>query len=80
VTCLKKLTQANAPLVVNTPHLREPVEDREFGETGFFTDGMAEALLEAENQAEAYVGGKRAQGELFNSTPSESPELVGASA
>lgn len=71
ITCLKKLEKANAPLVLNTPHLREPVEDEEFERTGYFTDGMLEALERAEKAARGYVEGKREQGDLFEAKQSE---------
>lgn len=65
VTCLRTLPLCNAPLVINTPHLREPREDAEDGRRGFFVEGMAEAIDEAQTQAAAYLKGKRAQTEMF---------------
>jgi hypothetical protein len=50
ITCQKKLASTNGPLVVNTPHLREPVKLGEEG-PGFFLDGMAEAIETANNAA-----------------------------
>ncbi|MGK2935224.1 MAG: hypothetical protein ACSLFE_08280 [Gemmatimonadaceae bacterium] len=65
VTCMKKLADANSPLVLNTPHLREPVDDITDSGPGFFIDGTIELIRAAERAAEAYLQGKRAQGDLF---------------
>lgn len=63
VTCQKQLPDANAPLVLNTPHLREPIE----GETGpgFFIAGWESALDTALGEAVKFVNGTRAQRDLF---------------
>jgi hypothetical protein len=65
ITSQKKLAGANAPLVINTPHLREPTKLGEEG-PGFFIDGMSEATTTAEEAAENFVKGKRAQRSLFD--------------
>jgi hypothetical protein len=78
ITSQKKLSGANAPLVVNTPHLREVVKLGEDG-PGFFLGGMAEAIDEAATAATAFFNGKRAQRTLFDSaSETKKPELVGA--
>lgn len=64
ITCQKKLAGANGPLVLNNPHLREPVKLGEEG-PGFFLDGMDTAIESANNAAQGFVQGKRAQKDLF---------------
>lgn len=64
VTCLKKLEGANAPLVLNTPYLAEPSEqnpDDDKALTGTWLE-LVEAL---EDEARAFIDGKRSQGDLF---------------
>lgn len=63
VTSLKTLDAAHSPLVLNTPHLRERVD--ETTDRGFLSDEMMTAIARVEREAEAYVNGKRAQGDLF---------------
>lgn len=64
VTCLVDLEAANSPLVLNTPHL--PYE--QYSSTGnqpTMPNQMREALDKVEEEAEAYLRGKRSQGDLF---------------
>lgn len=70
VTCQKKIAQANSPLILNTPHLREPVAPTEHGAVGFFTNGMSEAIDKAQVAAIDYYRGKRAQTEIFEDSVS----------
>lgn len=78
ITSQKKLADANSPLVVNTPHLRQSVKLGEEG-VGFFLVGMEDAIDRAERAAQGFVGGKRTQTNLFDSAPKKSePELAGA--
>lgn len=66
ITSQKKLAAANAPLVINTPHLREPMEgDANEGGAGFFIAGMEEAIAELHTCARRYVDGERLQRDLF---------------
>lgn len=66
VTSLKDLKEAfNAPLVLNTPHLRAVVEDEEDGRAGFMTSELAVALDHAKAAAEAFVNGEREQVDAF---------------
>lgn len=74
VTCLKPLDGTNAPLVLNTPHLREPDAD---ADGPALSEGMLRLLAAAGSQAAAYVKGQRAQGTLF---PADDAELTGAEA
>jgi hypothetical protein len=71
ITLQKKIKQANAPLVLNTPHLREPVAPAEYGAVGFFTNGMSEAIDKAQVAAIDYHNGKRAQVDAFEDPPKE---------
>lgn len=63
VTCLKKLEQTNAPLVLNTPHMREDTDGT--GGAGFMPGEWLGLIESAERAAEAYIEGKRAQKDLF---------------
>jgi hypothetical protein len=63
VTCLKALDAFNAPLVLNTPHLRE-ASDEEPG--NYLPDGLLLLVRHAEQEAAAYVNGIRAQQSLFS--------------
>lgn len=63
ITSQKKVANANGPVVVNTPHLREPQKLGEEG-PGFFLKGMDAAIEQADRAATGYVQGKRAQREL----------------
>jgi hypothetical protein len=64
VTALKPLSNTNAPLVINTPHLRAAGEDDEPGL--FAPEGLVELVAAVCEQAKAYVGGKRAQFDMFS--------------
>lgn len=63
VTCLKTLATTNAPLVLNTPHLRE-----DDGESPglFLPDAMATLLDRAKQAAERFMQGDRAQLNLLD--------------
>lgn len=63
LTCLKDLAETNAPLVLNTPHLKE--EDPEDGNAGQMPQKMVRMVDELQSRAARYVNGHRAQGELF---------------
>lgn len=79
VTARRKCPHGSAPTTLNTPHLREPIEDKDTG-TGFFLEGMADAIDTMCEEAEKYLNGDRTQGELFDEEDGEAgkPELVGA--
>lgn len=62
ITSLKSLKQANSPLVLNTPHLREDTDDDPPEATGRFLSGMGACLHDAIAEARAFVkDGKREQ-------------------
>lgn len=63
-TCRRSLDIANAPLIVNTPHLREDIDGG--GDKGFLPGKMLSAMLGVEIEAEYYLKGKRAQADLFD--------------
>lgn len=63
-TCRRSLEIANAPLIINTPHLREFMGDDQL--KGFLPDAMLLACTECEREADLYLRGKRAQGDLFD--------------
>jgi hypothetical protein len=64
VTCLKSLADTTAPLVINTPHLRELGDD---GEGGAFLPIDMQGLSDVVQAAAArYVLGHREQGNLFD--------------
>jgi hypothetical protein len=80
ITSQKKLIDANSPLVINTPHLRQALKLGEEG-PGFFLVAMEDAIERAESAALGFVQGKRMQASFFDPAASktESRELVGAS-
>lgn len=63
VTLKKKLAQTNAPLILNTPHMRE--HQGEPQTKGFLPEGMLSRLHKLEREAAAFVKGKRAQTDMF---------------
>jgi len=65
VTSQKKLAGTNAPLVLNTPHLREPTSDKDEG-TGFYSGDLGDALTRLLGEAVRFIAGHRAQGNLFD--------------
>lgn len=62
VTCLKALKGAPSPLVLNTPYLAEPGDDPD---APALSRHLLRLIETAEGEAEAFVDGKRAQGDLF---------------
>lgn len=56
VTCQKPLVAAEAPLIFNSPHLTEE---------GGLPQAMLRALDALGQEAQAFLAGKRAQGDLF---------------
>jgi hypothetical protein len=64
VTCAKALKSTNAPLILNTPHLREPVGPDDRG-AGFMPDGWMELIFAIQEQAQKYDDGERAQTNAF---------------
>jgi hypothetical protein len=81
ITSQKKIADANSPLVINTPHLRQAIKLGEEG-PGFFLYAMEEAIDRADRAAQGFAAGKRAAPSLFDSGISESKsrELAGATA
>ena len=64
VTALKALpSYFNAPLVLNTPHLREIVDEDDG--PGFADADLVELVDALEKEADRYLKGERQQGELF---------------
>lgn len=63
-TCRRALGIANAPLIINTPHLREFMDDEQL--KGFLPDDMLAAMAAVEQEAALYLKGKRAQADLFD--------------
>jgi len=64
ITGVVSLDTANSPFSFNTPHL--PFEQYSpTGESPLMPEEAQDALNELKREAEAYLGGKRAQGDLF---------------
>jgi hypothetical protein len=79
ITGKRDLKNCNAPLIINTPHFtREPYNEDDESDMGLFSGECGQHLDALEEEALAYVDGKRAQLELFGTT--KQPELIGASA
>jgi hypothetical protein len=66
VTALKLLKTANAPLVLNTPHLPEASYSGDDNGTPIMATAMGDRLSALMIEAERYVNGERAQASLFN--------------
>lgn len=64
ITATRKCPYGSAPIALNTPYLREAMEDTETG-TQYFRPGMADAIDTICEEAQTYLDGERAQGELF---------------
>lgn len=63
VTALKKVSGANAPVVINTPHVPEtPTSD----EAPCLPPNVIEMLATLEDEADKFWRGERAQAELFD--------------
>lgn len=60
VTCFKKLPDTNAPLVLNTPHLRQYV-DGDHPEGKYLPSAFERGIKKAEAAAQLYVNGTREQ-------------------
>lgn len=54
----------NAPLIINTPHVREPASDDDVG-PGFAPDDLVVAVDRLEREANRYLNGERAQRDMF---------------
>ena len=65
IMALKRLARNRCPLVVNTPHTFEAAISESDTECPVLSDACAGALHTLALEAEAYVDGKRAQGNLF---------------
>lgn len=63
VTCQKHLPEAKAPLILNTPHLRQALDGEV--DPGFFIKGMEDALEVAIGEAKAFINGRREQHDIF---------------
>lgn len=65
ITAVRKCPYGNAPIAINTPHLRESLDPAKENGPSFLLEGMAELIDEMCDEAQAYLDGDRAQGELF---------------
>jgi hypothetical protein len=65
ITGRRDLENCNAPLIINTPHYtRESYNEDDGSDIGIFSSSCGDALDLLEQEAIAYVDGKRSQGEL----------------
>lgn len=85
ITASRKCPFGAAPIALNSPHMREPKDDAKETGANFFLSGMADAIDTLCEEAQAYLDGDRAQGELFGDPKPEKvkrgkggePELLG---
>lgn len=83
ITAKRKCPFGAAPIALNTPHLRESLDDTKETGPNFLLPGMADAIDEMCEEAQTYLDGDRAQGELFGDEGEKKrgnggePELVG---
>lgn len=73
-TCQKKLELTNAPVIFNTPHLRERLDEEM--DAGFLPSSVVDLIDAASNCAHRYVEGERQQATLFDQQQAE-PEHAG---
>lgn len=83
ITASRKCPYGAAPIALNSPHLREALDDTTETSTQFFLPKMADAIDDLCEEAQAYVDGERAQGQLFDVGKKKGPqngelELVGS--
>jgi len=78
ITGKRELKNCNAPLIVNTPHYtREPYNEDDDSDIGIFSSSCGEALDLLEEEALAYVDGKRAQLDLGLEEGAAAPDSQG---
>lgn len=71
ITALKGLEEANSPLVINTPHLPEIDFDDPNPQ---MTPGMERRVDDLIERAKRFIGGKRAQKDMFDPANEEAAE------
>lgn len=72
LSALRSLDKNNSPMVINTPYVSEGAADRGEGLMGVIPFDLTRDLNTLLVEAEAYIGGKRAQGELDFTEEAES--------
>lgn len=82
ITMSRKGPLGAAPFVINTPHLREPMDPTKETGVSFFPTGLAGVIDFAAQEAQAYLDGDRAQADMFAEgdaakTRGGKPEKVG---
>lgn len=75
LTATRKCPFGAAPIALNTPHLRESQDATKEKGALFWLPGMDEAVDQMIHEAEKYLEGDRAQGELFSSEKTEASAL-----
>lgn len=65
ITALRRLRSSNAPLVLNTPHKVFELVGEGGDENQLLPHSTIRALERLQEEAEAFLDGKRAQGSLF---------------
>lgn len=73
ITAMKKLKTANAPLVINTPHLTEEPYGEGDTSTPLLETETVDRLHMLALEAENYINGERAQGSLIVASEREQP-------
>ena len=66
VTIQRSFEEINSPLVINTPHLHEDLAEQGLS---VMPGTMREKVFALITEAEDFIGGKRAQGEMFENKP-----------
>lgn len=83
ITATRRCPYGSAPIALNTPYLREAIDEATETGTNFFLPGMGAAIDTICDEAQTYLDGERAQGELFESAAKKvagkggEPEHVG---
>ena len=65
VTLQKTISGAHSPVVINTPHLPQEPYGEGADDSCLLPGKMVDGLIECIEEAKRYIGGERAQGDLF---------------
>jgi hypothetical protein len=71
ISAQAQLDECNSPFCFNTPFLPFDLYNEENEEQPVMPDGAQDALTALRTEVQAYIDGKRAQGDLFRTNPAE---------
>jgi hypothetical protein len=71
ISAQAQLDECTSPFCFNTPFLPFDLYNEENEEQPVMPDGAQDALTALRTEVQAYIDGKRAQGDLFRTNPAE---------